>query len=1732
MSKFRGMKKTLAVFLAVLMIFSTWGGLTPFSFEASALKAGSYEVDIEYYITNEGSSMPSAYTGENNWNEGDWNDDSNNRAGISLHFKRDNGTGTEGEVYWNVGQSSKDGGQADSGNDATVSNCTGYLDDNTSTLYHAKATIPGFPTNILAYLDYNSSGFGVSKASFKISALKIRKVGATSYTTLWAGTLEVSSHWHVDRARLNSDYTFTDKKGDPTTSTTTSNWNFPKAKTITWDTTSISNITLPSTGTSTYSRTAKFHVVDQYGVNMSTTALSNLGTAVSASVKSTNYAASEPRLGKTTTLGTSDSADLYYTTEDTDSSYNVKVYAKSTLKSMELGLNQRLVTITAKAGSSVSSIKTFYINDPKYTITFDKNDDGGGAVDMNPTSAQVYYGETLATQSEINGVLVYPTSGKWDGYTWLGMFVTEKDGSDKMNIDKQVTAKKTYYAHWNEDTYTVVFLARNGKFLDAQYASYGQAVSDADAKAQLATYEKKNSDSHYKLKSETWDKDFSNVTENLIVTAVYDVEAHNFGAEQALEANCEHGSGTVKICQDCGYEARTITDETLGDHTPSENLTVVVEPTCETEGKGTHYCEVCGISIDDVEIPAIGHSYKVEVTEEATCTETGTRTYACTRDDCDYSYVEDIPMIQHVMDNVGTTSATCTSGKYTTWKCLYCSFTYNDYDADQPAIGHNWGEWEIITPATNDADGEMTRACKNDENHVETVTIPKGDHAFDTTKPTTETPATCHSTGTQTFKCTKHTDCGVSITVTTEKIAHELTTTVTDAKCDADGSVVIACKKCTYQDTKILTALGHNYNKSEVTTAPTCTEKGERTYTCSRCGGTTTEEIAATGHTEVTVDPTCTTEGYTYCAVCNTQIGDKVTATGHKWSETEGDDGWTELAKATCQNVAIYKRVCATCGTIEIKSGEDKAEHNYVGPFLDSEPTCTTDGQKSKHCTVCGDIEEETKVTLPKLGHDYSTTIDTKASTCKEVGYTEYQCSRCGSTEKKYASTLAGHSWSGWEIKQEATATQAGIKVRKCTVCEAKDYEYTAPTGDHTWNDGEVTTEPTCTKSGEKTYTCIKTDCPACGETKSTYTETIPATGHTWDSGTIVDADCTHSGYTHYTCTKCPETYDKVTDNSALGHTWDKGKVTTEPTCTEDGEMTYTCTACKTETKTEVIGKLGHKFVAGDKHDATCTEAGYTVYKCSNGTCGESYKQYDANALGHNWGDWKVSPSTGSDKVVISRTCENDANHKEEYTVSVDGAIVTGDHEFEVTSTKTPTCHSKGEVVLTCKTHKAADGTITCGCKATVILPETQHNLKTDYTAPTCENSGSIKVYCTADGCTYVAEEKALEALGHDYKAGTHYAADCTHSGYTEYTCQRTGCGDKINVIDDDKSVGTHKWKDTPKSSTADCTHDGELVYECETCSSTITVKTDALGHDWDDGVVIVEGDCENREVTRYTCKRGCGATIDVLTGTGVSGEHSYEFSKTVEPTCTEDGYDEWVCKECGGIDKRNIVEAKGHDWGNWTIVTYPTETENGLQRRQCLVCGEPEEQVIVWGKFYLVTFYNYDGKRLMPPAYYQYGAQAIKPKTDPIKVDDSAYTYKFIGYNYTDEQLNFVCERMAVIAQYEATERHYNVTYVNEDGTTLGTINDVAYSQIGNAYIEKNGKPTKASDKYYDYTFASWSISCDTTKGTAVAVASYKATNRPPEPSKDDTGSDNGENLFTRIINWIKNLFNKIFGR
>lgn len=138
------------------------------------------------------------------------------------------------------------------------------------------------------------------------------------------------------------------------------------------------------------------------------------------------------------------------------------------------------------------------------------------------------------------------------------------------------------------------------------------------------------------------------------------------------------------------------------------------------------------------------------------------------------------------------------------------------------------------------------------------------------------------------------------------------------------------------------TAHVHDY-KEEITKEPTCTEAGEKTYTCD-CGDSYTEEIPAKGHNykeEITKEPTCTEEGEkTYTCECGDSYTEKIPAKGHHF-----EDG-----------------ICTDCG----EKDPDYHKHDYVEEIT-KEPTCTEEGEKTYTCE-CGDSYTEK---IPMTDHHY-----------------------------------------------------------------------------------------------------------------------------------------------------------------------------------------------------------------------------------------------------------------------------------------------------------------------------------------------------------------------------------------------------------------------------------------------------------------------------------------------------------------------------------------------------------------------------------------------------------------------------------------------------------------------------------------------------------------------------------------------------------------------------------------
>ena len=131
-----------------------------------------------------------------------------------------------------------------------------------------------------------------------------------------------------------------------------------------------------------------------------------------------------------------------------------------------------------------------------------------------------------------------------------------------------------------------------------------------------------------------------------------------------------------------------------------------------------------------------------------------------------------------------------------------------------------------------------------------------------------------------------------------------------------ERTVPATCGKAGRVDTICDNAWGNGV----VTTAPTETTPGVRTFTCSGCDQTRTETIPATGAHDYqftkTVAPTCTDGGY---------------------------DLYT----------------CSGCGATEKRNLTDAAGHKWDGGTVTTAPTETTPGVRTFTCTVCGQTRTE-----------------------------------------------------------------------------------------------------------------------------------------------------------------------------------------------------------------------------------------------------------------------------------------------------------------------------------------------------------------------------------------------------------------------------------------------------------------------------------------------------------------------------------------------------------------------------------------------------------------------------------------------------------------------------------------------------------------------------------------------------------------------------------------------------
>lgn len=421
----------------------------------------------------------------------------------------------------------------------------------------------------------------------------------------------------------------------------------------------------------------------------------------------------------------------------------------------------------------------------------------------------------------------------------------------------------------------------------------------------------------------------------------------------------------------------------------------------------------------------------------------------------------------------------------------------------------------------------------------------------------------------------------------------------------------------------------HVWGEGAITTRPTCTTPGVKTYTCSICQKTKTEEIPATGHLHTEVrnvkEATCKEEGYTgdtYCKDCGEKLssGEPTAKKAHDWDEGK------VTTEATCKNTGVKTYTCNNCGETKTEV-IPMTDHIWDNGKVTTKPSCITPGIKTYTCTVCQKTKTEE---IPVTGHQHTEVRNVKEATCTKEGYTgNTYCTDCG--EKLSDGKSIPKKDHDYEVKEhkDATCTKAGYTLFICKKCRNEKREE-IPAAGHLHTEIKNAKEATCMKAG---YTGDMY-CKDCGE-KISSGEVIAKLAHTWDEGNVTkEADCKEMGVKTYTCHKCGAT--KTEDIPMTEHTWDEGEVTTAPTCTKPGVRTYTCSVCKA-TRTEAIKATGHLHTEiRNKKDASCTENGYTgdTY-CKD--CEELLKKGETvDVLGHQWKETKrAEPSYTEDGQII-----------------------------------------------------------------------------------------------------------------------------------------------------------------------------------------------------------------------------------------------------------------------------------------------------------------------------------------------------------------------------------------------------------------------------------------------------------------------------------------------------------------
>ncbi len=594
------------------------------------------------------------------------------------------------------------------------------------------------------------------------------------------------------------------------------------------------------------------------------------------------------------------------------------------------------------------------------TVTFDPN---GGTLAEADRTRSLMTGETY-------GALPVPS---YEGYDFAGWY-TEQNGGTKIESDTTVTVAgtQTLYAHWTEHEYTVTVV----KIGMPEWGSATPMSTKAKAGETVTLTATPTTGNQFlewvflnKPEGGGWVNPvltFTMPAEDLTIQAKFTVKNYSIGYTTVgvaggsawyvrwgdrvfdyLPKNPTYQDwvftgwkcGDVTVTEDMTYGDLAGSDTVSGIHIDAQwhqhkfnmwmnNTPGTLKSPADCTHNALHYwmcsCDLIEYNDDHLyEEPgtALGHLWSW------TSNGNGTHTRTCQRENCNATETDTCSsgtatctakaICEVCKSEYGTlkahdftaetaeeqylkSSSSCTEKAVYYKSCTVCGLSSKGTASEATfesgsVLGHDWGAWKSNGNVTH------TRVCSRDASHTETENCSGGE-------------ATC----TAKAKCST---CNAEYGETNPN-NHAGTL----GEWQSDGNNHWKEYSCCGAEAD---RAPHDWDNGEVTTQPTCTNAGEKTFTCNECGRKKTEQIDATGHSwkqEWNSDET------------------------HHWHECvngcDAKDAYAEHADAD------KNHVCDTCGKVLSECADDNKDHkcDYCGKTLSE---CADDNKDHK-CDYCG----------------------------------------------------------------------------------------------------------------------------------------------------------------------------------------------------------------------------------------------------------------------------------------------------------------------------------------------------------------------------------------------------------------------------------------------------------------------------------------------------------------------------------------------------------------------------------------------------------------------------------------------------------------------------------------------------------------------------------------------------------------------------------------------------------